>query len=113
MSTQLVKDTLKDENELLDAMIKLVAHFNNANFTKEAKFIQSSWQRFLQDRYDTNHTQQGSNADELKKDFLAEISQLGAYICATPTTPAYSEKWRKFLECESAISGHLFNLIDK
>ena len=112
MTTRVLKKSLKDENELLTAMIKLLEKSASRKFTGHSEFIRKSWIRFLKDRKKTNTEQQKASNTELKKDFLREIAQLGAYIHVTAAT-GYTERWKKFLECERDISGRLYCEIDK
>ena len=112
MSLTDVRDTLKHENELLEKMIELAKNFKNDHFTGKARFLQTSWQLFLQNRYDTNAAQiKAANEDlknkttQLRDDFTEEIKQLDRYINVTGN--GYTELWRAFLECERRISTHL------
>ena len=111
MAIKDVRKTLKDENELLEGMIKFVDQFPSSRFSSQAIFIKKSWQGFLKDRYDTNNAQQKLMPDDLKKDFLSEICQIGAYVHVSADRPGYSERWVKFLKCEAEISGYLHNQI--
>lgn len=113
MSIKVVKQTLKNENELLDGMIAFIKEYPDKGFTDQAQFIRKSWIRFLTDRRRTNAAQQKASAAKLKKDFLLEITQLGAYIHVTDDKPGYTEQWKAFLECERDISAYLYDKVKK
>lgn len=115
MTTKIVKDTLATENKLLAEMIAVVKKFPTKDAPREAEEIRKSWERFLGDRKRTNAAQIRSSDAKLKQDFLAEICQIGAYVCVTPDPKQakYTEMWRKFIECERDISAHLFRLVGR
>ena len=115
MSTKTVKDTLRTENKLLKEMVDVINKFDPSDSTREAQDIIASWKRFLGDRMSTNRTQIKASDAALKQDCLAEICQLGAYVCVTadPKQTKYTEAWRKFIECERDISARLFRLVGR
>lgn len=104
-----VRKSLNEENALLDELIATVGRFPKSKMTtSQAKFIHTSWRLFLIERKKTNNAQLKLSAGKLKQDFLLEITQLGAFIHCIPRACGYSEKWRKFLECERDISANLW-----
>lgn len=112
MSVNDVRKTLREENALLDVLIAAVDKFPKKRMTtSQSRVIHSSWKRFLQDRKATNSKQIKLGTDELRKDFELEVTQLGAFIHTIPRGCGYSEKWRKFLECERGISLNLWKKI--
>jgi hypothetical protein len=113
MSTQTVRDTLTNENELLLAMIDFVQKYPSAGFTNQALYIQKSWARFLGERHATN-AQLSKKADgDLEEDLKEEKSQVEQYLGATVASPDYSEQWASFLQCERDILDHLIGLCGK
>lgn len=113
MTTQDVRDTLANEADLLAAMIECVEGYDNSGFTKQAKYIQNSWIRFLGERRSTGLALQKKSSGDLKEDLSSERSQVGSYIEATQPKPEYSEEWSKFLQCEGEILDYLINLCDE
>lgn len=123
MTTDYVKKTLANENELLRAMEAYVRCYTNDNFTGSGKVIQASWADFLKQRAKTNEnvardgkTPIGENkkeTEEIRKDMEAERKQLEAYIAASDKKPVYSEKWCWFLKCEKKILVNLLGKLDK
>lgn len=112
MSTQAVKDTLADENGLLEEMIKLVQGYPADKITKQADYIRRSWARFLEERHDTNAKLALRRDDELQEDLKSEMEQVEAYIRVTDQSPDYSEQWSKFLVCERDILLHLLKMCE-
>ncbi|MDH3380917.1 MAG: hypothetical protein OEQ39_28725, partial [Gammaproteobacteria bacterium] len=94
-----------------DQMIKCVQEYDGSHFTNQGKFIQNSWERFLNDRRTTNSTLLESDAN-IKADLNSERIQVEAYIAQTDPDPNYSETWRKFLVCEKEILDHLIERCD-
>lgn len=110
MTAKEVKQTLKDEADLLDHMIKAVKSFDNSGFNGQAKFIQNSWAEFLGDRCRTNRSLQEADDFELVIDLTEEKCQVEQYVKATNPTAGYTETWEKFLTCERDI---LKKLVDR
>ncbi|MEO9876065.1 MAG: hypothetical protein ABJM26_07440 [Anderseniella sp.] len=110
MTAKDVKQTLKDEADLLDHMIKAVKSFDNSGFNGQAKFIQNSWAEFLGDRCRTNRSLQEADDYELVIDLTEEKCQVEQYVKATNSTAGYTETWDKFLTCERDI---LEKLVEK
>ena len=54
MSADVVRETLKNEAELLDQMIKFVKDVKGDSFTRQAQIIQESWARFLGERKESS-----------------------------------------------------------
>ena len=123
MTTDYVKKTLANENELLRAMEAYVRCYTNENFTGSGKVIQKSWADFLKQRAKTNENivsdgkgsidENNKETEEIRKDMEAECAQLEAYIAASFKRPLYSEKWRWFLNCEKNILVKLLRKLDK
>ena len=110
MTTQEVKETLRNEAELLDHLIARAKSFDGSKFTKQALFIQKSWVRFLGERRSVNVTLEKTKAADLKKDLEAELVQVEWYIKVTDDNPKYAEQWGTFLRCERDILAYLINL---
>lgn len=114
MSEKDVEETLDNENELLQELVKFIHSYNKDHFTKAGKFIAESWANFLTQRSDTNQNVTGSGKKQavgIKTDMEAECKQLEAYIAASEPEPVYSEEWREFFECEKRILVHLLGML--
>ncbi|NNJ74701.1 MAG: hypothetical protein HKP56_06030 [Anderseniella sp.] len=110
MTAKEVKQTLKDEAELLEHMIKVVNDFDGSGFTNQAQVIKDSWARFLGDRCETNRSLVKVGDYELVKDLTEEMRQVEQYVKATSPTKDYTETWETFLTCERDI---LQKLVDR
>lgn len=110
MTAKEVKQTLVDEAKLLEHMIAEVNKFDGSGFTNQAKFIKDSWERFLDDRCQTNKSLAKANDYELVIDLAEEKCQVEQYVKATDSTAGYTEAWGKFLTCERDI---LKKLLDR
>jgi hypothetical protein len=123
MTTDYVKKTLANENELLRAMEAYVRCYSNENFTGSGKVIQKSWADFLKQRAKTNENivcdrkksikESNKETKEIREDMEAECAQLEAYIAASVKRPLYSEKWNWFLNCEKKILANLLGKLDQ
>lgn len=110
MSTDAVRETLKNEIDLLESMIASTEAFNSKEFTKQGQFIQASWARFLDDRRQTNKALIEASDRDLVADLKEELGQVEDYIANTRKSPDYTETWEKFLVCERDILNYLIGM---
>ena len=110
MTVKEVKQTLANEAELLEHMIEAVKSFDGGEITKQARFIQDSWARFLDDRRKTNVSLVNTGDEEAIEDLSQEMQQVERYIEATDKAAEYTETWEKFLTCERDILQYLVNM---
>lgn len=103
MSADVVRETLKNEAELLDQMIKFVKGVKGDSFTRQAQIIQESWARFLGERKASNEHLSKVGDEELLRDLEQELGQVQHYIGVTRTHPEYTETWETFVKCERDI----------
>jgi DNA-directed RNA polymerase len=76
MSADVVRETLKNEAELLDQMIKFVKDVKGDSFTRQAKVIQESWARFLGERKESSEQLSKASDEELLQDLQQELAQV-------------------------------------
>ena len=103
MSADVVRETLRNEAELLDQMIKFVQSVKAEGFTRQARIIQDSWARFLGERKASNEQLSKANDEELLQDLQKELAQVEQYVVVTRTHPEYTESWEAFVKCERDI----------
>jgi len=112
MTADAVRETLRNEADLLGRMIKFVNEADNSGFTKQAQIIQTSWARFLGERKHSNETLAKASDESLLKDLEQELAQVQAYVIQTRTHPEYTETWEAFLRCERDILEALIRKIN-
>ena len=113
MSTDAVRETLKNEVDLLENMIANAKAFPSTGFTKQGEFIKGSWARFLDDRRQTNMALIEASDRDLVADLKEELAQVQMYIADTRKSPDYTETWEKFLVCERDILNYLIGMADE
>ncbi len=111
MAAQDVRDTLKNESDLLGVMISVLKAIDDTKvgFTGRAGEIHTSWIRFLTERQNASVKLQGKSGADLKADLEEELRQVEAYIGVTAKDPPYSEEWSNFVECEADLLRKLIN----
>jgi uroporphyrinogen-III synthase len=103
MSADVVRETLKNEAELLDQMMKFVKDVKGDSFTRQAQIIQESWARFLGERKESSEQLSKASDEVLLQDLQQELAQVEQYVVVTRTHPEYTEQWEKFVKCERDI----------
>jgi len=112
MSAGIVRETLKNEADLLGQMIKFVNSVKTEGFTRQAALIHGSWARFLGERKASNDHLSTVGDEELLRDLEQELCQVQQYIDVTRTHPAYTETSEAFVKCERDILEALIRKIN-
>lgn len=111
MTPDEVRKTLRNETGLLGALIGQAKSYEGGEFfTKQARYIQESWMRYLSDRANTNDdlADPAKYSDKEMLDALEEeLDQIERYICVHDRANDGLEEWITFLECERDILRYL------
>ena len=112
MTADVVRETLKNEAELLGRMIESVKSVDSSGYTRQAQIIQNSWARFLGERKYSNEHLSKTDDKDLLSDLKNELSQVERYIEVTRTNPDFTEDWEAFVKCERDILVPLISKIN-